>query len=434
MNTSDNRNNLIKKNIYASFLLKGWSAAIALIMVPLTLNMLGIYSNGIWLTISSLLLWIDMLDIGLGNGLRNSVAENMAKGNFRMVREAISSTFFMLTVISTIVFAVIAITTYAIDPYYALGVDYLKQPDLSKTIIVAVLFVCSTFVFKSIGNFYMGMQLPAINNLLITTGQTLALLLTIVAYYMHVHSLLAVVAINTAAPLIIWLLSYPYTFIIRFPHLRPKRIFINKKTVLSLCNTGIEFFIIQICSVLLFMTSNLIISKLFSPSEVTPYQVAYRYFSIMMVFFTTVCMPFWNATTDAYARGDIEWIRRASRKLNLLMVLIALSLAFMVLISPWIYKLWVGPQVHIPQTLSISVALYLFILIVSMRYSYFLNGIGVLRIQLVMIIFATVAFFPLAWIACTKTQNVTILILVMCIVNIPGLIANIWKFNKIIYP
>ena len=77
-NISTQRSSLLQKNILASFLIKGWSALIVLLLVPVTLHCLGEYKNGIWLTISSLLLWIDNMDIGLGNGLRNKIAEYMA--------------------------------------------------------------------------------------------------------------------------------------------------------------------------------------------------------------------------------------------------------------------------------------------------------------------------------------------------------------------
>ena len=96
---------------------------------------------------------------------------------------------------------------------------------------------------------------------------------------------------------------------------------------------GIQFFVIQISGVILFMTSNILISNLFTPSMVTPYQIAYRYFSILLVMFTVICMPFWNATTDAYERGDMQWIRNATRKLRLMTIGILLCFVVMTLLS-----------------------------------------------------------------------------------------------------
>ncbi|MBR4218339.1 MAG: hypothetical protein IKR71_04760, partial [Bacteroidales bacterium] len=56
---SDQRTSLLRKNILGSFLIKGWSAVVVLLMVPVTLKCLGEYKNGVWLTISSILMWID---------------------------------------------------------------------------------------------------------------------------------------------------------------------------------------------------------------------------------------------------------------------------------------------------------------------------------------------------------------------------------------
>ena len=61
----DVRTSLINKNIFFSFLIKGWSGLVQLLIVPVTIFCLGNYENGIWMTISSILLWIDSLDIGL---------------------------------------------------------------------------------------------------------------------------------------------------------------------------------------------------------------------------------------------------------------------------------------------------------------------------------------------------------------------------------
>ena len=93
---SDDRSRLIRRNILFSFLIKGWSGVIQLLLVPVTLFCLGNYENGIWMTISSILLWVDSLDIGIGNGLRNKLSEQIANNDYEKARESVSSAFFML--------------------------------------------------------------------------------------------------------------------------------------------------------------------------------------------------------------------------------------------------------------------------------------------------------------------------------------------------
>lgn len=429
---SSHRSSLLQKNILGSFFIKGWSALIVLLLVPATLHCLGEYKNGIWLTISSLLLWIDNMDIGLGNGLRNKIAEYMAHGEHERTRSLISSTFAMLTCIIFPVLLILLILIAMSDPYMVFNADPSKVDQLDQVLMVTVTLVCTSFIFKLIGNFYMGIQLPAVSNLLIALGQTLALIGTYIVLYLGSHSLMLIALVNTAAPLLVYLMAYPYTFLYKYPHLRPSLKLINFKEAKAVINMGVQFFIMQISSVILFMTSNLLISKLFTPALVTPYQITYRYFSIMLVVFTVICMPFWNATTDAYERGDMQWIRSATRKLRLMIIGIIACMVMMVVISPWVYSVWIGDSITIDIRMSIVMATYIFILIYSMRYSYFINGIGKLRLQLIFTTVAAILFIPLAYLTTQYTHSIIWFMIVMCLVNIPGLIVNRIQFNKLI--
>lgn len=425
------RSRYLYANIAASFLIKGWSAVVVLLLVPATLHCLGEYQNGIWLTISSLLLWIDNMDIGLGNGLRNKVAEYMAHDETERTRRLISSTFAMLTCIIIPVLLILLLLIAVSDPYGVLNAEPSKVSHLDQVLMVTVTLVCTSFIFKLIGNFYMGLQLPAVSNLLIALGQTLALVGTYIVLWSGSHSLMHIALVNTATPLLVYLIAYPITFYYKYPQLRPAFSLINLKEAKEVVNMGAQFFIMQISSVVLFMTSNLLISKLFSPSMVTPYQITYRYFSVLLVAFTVICMPFWNATTDAYERNDIEWIRQATRKLRLMTIGILVMMMVMVVISPWVYDIWIG-DITIDFRMSIVMATYIFILIYSMRYSYFINGIGKLRLQLIFTVSAAIIFIPLAYLATQWTHNIIWFMVVMCLVNIPGLIINHIQFHKLI--
>ena len=209
---SNHRSSLLQKNILASFIIKGWSAVVVLLLVPITLHCLGEYKNGIWLTISSLLLWIDNMDIGLGNGLRNKIAEYMARDEINRARQLLSSTFVLLSCIIIPVMLVLAMLILSCDTYYFFNASPSIVTDLDQVLIVTIILVCTTFVFKLIGNFYMGIQLPAVSNLLIAIGQTLVLIGTYIVLWSGSHSLMLIALVNTAAPLLVYLLAYPYNF------------------------------------------------------------------------------------------------------------------------------------------------------------------------------------------------------------------------------
>ena len=117
--------------------------------------------------------------------------------------------------------------------------------------------------------------------------------------------------------------------------------------------------------------------------------------------------------------------------MNMLTALIFVAAAVMTLVSPWVYDLWIGDKCHVPFGMTCMMALYVCLLILSMRYSYFLNGIGALRLQMYMTVSAIV-FIPLAWIISKMTLNIIWFMAVMCICNLPGIIVNIIQFNKIL--
>ena len=92
----DTRSVKAKKNIIASGLFKGADLLIYLLLVPVTLGYLNPYEYGIWLTLNSILAWINSFDIGLGNGLRNKLAEAIAKDDKVLARKYVSTTLIMI--------------------------------------------------------------------------------------------------------------------------------------------------------------------------------------------------------------------------------------------------------------------------------------------------------------------------------------------------
>lgn len=429
---TDGRSSLIAKNIFASFFIKGWSVLVQLMLVPTTLACLGVYENGVWLTISSVLIWIDNLDIGLGNGLRNKLAEAMAHDDYVKGRQYISSTLAMLAIIIVPTCIFLIILELFTDTYSIFNVDKGIVANLDIILIVTTIMVCSTFIFKFIGNFYMGLQLPAVNNLLVTSGNTISLLATYCIYLSGIHSLFLVALVNTAAPLFTYIISYPITFCGRYTQLRPSIKSVKLSVAKELFSIGSSFFILQISGVVLFFSSNIIISNLFSPSMVTPYQIAHRYFMVATLIFTIVGVPYWSATTDAFARNDMAWIKRSNIILNRLIFGLALLLSFMIILADWIYGIWIDDKAYVPFKMTLIAGVYQFILIWSTRYSFVINGFGYLRLQLIMTVLAAIVYVPLAITVGRLTNDINWLLIVMCLINIPGLVVNIIQYYKIV--
>ena len=429
---ADNRTILLRKNIFANFLIKGISGIIMLLLVPLTLKCLGVYANGVWQTISAALILIDNLDIGLGNGLRNKLTEFVAKGDWNNARRAVSTTQFLLIgiILPFMIFLIVLVNS--VDLYTLLNVDSTAIKYLPLTISICIALFCSTFILKFLGNIYLGLQLPAISNFLAMSGQPIILLLTYIAYKNNLHSLLDIATINLASPLLIYILAYPYTFYKRYPQLRPSFKFFSKAMTNCLFTMGVLFFLNQISSTIVLISSNMIVSRWFSPAMVTPYQIAYKYFSIPLIVFMVINAPIWSATTDAYQRNDIEWIKNSNHRMNKTLLSFGGIILAMIACSKYIYSIWIGSDIYIDIKLTISVGIYIYMMMLSLVYCYYLNGIGALKLQLFCTLIGVAVYLLFSFIFFKLSGNILSITISMGLSLIPNVICNKIQFTKII--
>src|SRR5690606_17696637 len=93
INRGQGRSVKAKKNIIASFFIKGLSIAISLVLVPITIDYINTSRYGIWLTLSSIVAWFSFFNIGLTQGLRNKFAEAKAKGEHELAQIYVSTTY-----------------------------------------------------------------------------------------------------------------------------------------------------------------------------------------------------------------------------------------------------------------------------------------------------------------------------------------------------
>lgn len=168
---------------------------------------------------------------------------------------------------------------------------------------------------------------------------------------------------------------------------------------------GLKFFLIQIAFIVVYETTIIIIAQL-DQSKVTPYNIAFKYFSVVPMVFGIILVPFWSAYTEAYVKKDFDWIRNSMRHLIKIWVLLLVVVTGMLLVADKVYYLWVKDVVKVPFTLSLVIAAYIIINAWCTIYSVFLNGVGKLKLQLYSGIIGALINIPLAiWLG--KTMGVT---------------------------
>ncbi|KUO61715.1 polysaccharide biosynthesis protein [bacterium BRH_c32] len=384
LNSGHERTVRAKKNILGLIVIRGLNIVIGLLIVPMTIHYLNPTKYGIWITITSLVGWFSFFDIGLGNGLRNKFAEAVAKGEHSLAKTYVSTTYAILISIISVFFVLFIILNNFLNWNNILnsGNDPLFQRELSVLAIIVFASFSMTFVLNLITTILNADQRPAQSSLFDFIGKAVSLLFILLLTKIGDGSLLSLGLIYCfISPFVLFIASI-WLFNGKYKIYKPSFKFIDIKKVQNLFNLGVKFFIIQIAAILLYQTNNVIITQLFGPEMVTPYNIAFKYFSILMMGFSIIIAPFWSAFTEAWAKKDIDWIKNIMDKLIKMWFLFVLIGIIMLLSSKFLYKLWVGESISIPFEISVLTMIWALINIFNGIFSQFLNGVGKIKLQL----------------------------------------------------
>lgn len=388
-------------HILLSFGAKGISIATQLLIVPLTIHYVNPTQYGIWLTLASIIGWISFFDLGFGNGMRNKVAEAQAKGDVELARQYVSTTYVSVGVIVAFLFLLVEGLNLFLDWASVLHVDGSDSGDLRKVFAVLTAFFCLDMVVKLFKSLLSADQKPGLAAWIDVLGQLISLGVIYLLTRCTSGSLLHLATYYSGIPaltvLVVSVLAFRLTSYRRFsPRLRSVR----KALVKDILNVGIQFFVIYICMLLIFQVINLVISRELGPDAVTEYNIAYKYFNIAFSVMLIILTPFWSAFTDAYHKKDYAWMRKAKRALEGIWVLELAAVALMILIAPWFYRIWIGDSVAVSPLLSVGMAVYILMLSLGNVYMSLINGIGTIRIQLIIYVFFALISWPLMQYSC----------------------------------
>lgn len=423
----------IKKNILGSFFLRGISIIISFIQVPFTLHYLNTTKYGIWVTLGSIISWFQFFDVGLGNGLRNKFAEALAKNDKVLARNYVSTAYFIITVIGIIIILLFLVINPFLDWVKILNTERDWQNELNILVYFVFFSFSIRFVFQLIGTILVSDQKPAIREVMHVGSSLLTLAIIIVLTKTTEGSLLYLGICFSFVPIIIYFFTSIYFYSRNYKDYLPSFKYVNMKYARDLTSLGIKFFIIQISAVILFSTNNIIITQVVGPAEVTPYNIAYKYFSTITMIFMIIATPFWSGFTDAYFRNEIGWIKRSMKQLKKITIFFIIVTLLMLLISSSFFKLWIGRSVTVPFILSFYSALNVIIMTWGTPYIFFINGVGKIKLQLIIGIFFAVINIPLCLIL-AKNFNMGSagVVLASCICNLPALVLWPLQYKKII--
>lgn len=414
-----------KKNIVASFVIKGFSIAISLVLVPLTINYINPSRYGIWLTLSSIVGWLSFFDIGFGFGLRNKFAEALAENKEELAKIYVSTTYAILSIIIGIVLVAFFIVNPFLNWTKILNTTPELAGELSILALIVFVFFCLRFIFQLLSTVLAANQEPAKGSFIELMGSMASLLLIFILTKTTSGSLIYLGAILSFTPVFVLLVSSIWFYRNDYKRFAPSFKLIKFKYAKDLMSLGLKFFIIQIAALVLFNTDNIIIIQLFGSKYVTTYNVSFKLFSIIVMVFNIIATPLWSAFTEAYTKNDLDWIKGTIKTLEKIWLFLILFTIIILLISPYLFKLWLGDKVQVPFLLSVAMSTYVIVSIWQTIHVFFLNGIGKVKLQLYLVIFSSLINIPMAIFLGRKFGLVGITITSTILFAIMGIVFSI---------
>ena len=395
---TDGRSKKMYKNTAAMMFIKGASILISLMSAPIMLHHVNRADYGVLLTLTSIVSWVGMMDVGLGNGLRNKLPEMLAKGDLQGAKKAVSSSYAALTMYVGLLISIFLVSSSYIDWRNVLNSPMSDAEEINGLAAVVFIAFCVQFLLGLIVSILYAYQMPAANSLISFVSQVVTFIALIVQVYIFkVSSVFQIGAVNCLIPPLIMLLATIFLFATKLREVAPTFKMIDFKYVSGILSLGVKFFILQIITIVIFQANSIIITRVVGPEAVVEYNMAFRYISVLKMFFNIMITPIWSATTDAYVRGDFAWIRKTlylSRKICLIAIVGGI---LMTIFSKQVYSLWLGKgAIDISYTTTGLVCLYVSFEMLYKVYGTIINGTGKVFAQMVITGFIAICYVPLA--------------------------------------
>ena len=434
MNRIDLSEKQVKKNMILGTVYKGLSMIVSYLYVPLVLFYLGEFKYGVWTTILNVLSWITYFDVGIGNGLRNKLAESLAKqgeDNEIKTRKYVSSAYIMLAIIVLGAILVGCVLAGIINWESVFGIKTFNE-NLKIIMGISILLVGINFWLSLCKSIFYAIQENSRVGLMGVLQQVLMLLGVFVLIKYKKPSILLVALLYGITDFVISIIFSVILF-------RKNKCFIPKVTYYSTreaketTNLGIKFFIVQIAALILFTTDNLIISHFIGPTEVTSYSIVNKLFSIGTALFAMLVAPYWSRTAAAKAEDNYAMIKNSIHTMYKLMILGVVGVIVLVVIFRPVALIWLQKDLSYSPGLIPLMGVYAIIFMWNAIYSQIANGLSLMNVLVPVAIIQGIINIPLSLIFLRQFNMgvVGVLLGTICATLISAIITPYYAWKEI---
>ncbi len=289
------------------------SSLLTLVSLPLAVRYLGAERFGVWATITSTVVLLNLLDLGIASTLTNHVARAYALGDQPYAARCTTNALALTCALAGTAGLAFGVVWPRIDWMVLFNVAAsIPRGEVNNTVAAAVTVMLlglpaalGSKVFAGYQEVHLSNVVTAIGAVANVVGLFVGIALRVSMPVLLVMSVGCVTLCNLVA-LVVTLFGYK-------PWLRPRLALLDRSMARELLASGSAFFLIQIAGAVVFSSDNLVVSHYLGAAQVTPYTVTWRLVGLTAVLQSLIFPALWAAYAEAYARGDYAWMRKAFR-------------------------------------------------------------------------------------------------------------------------
>ena len=133
------------RQIKGAVVYRALAMAASFLAIPMMIHYLGQEQFGVWSTILTVMAWTVFFDLGVGNGLRNKVAESIAKGATNEAAGYISSAYTLIGFIALAIWMTVTVASYFVPWQIVFNTEAISESTLRETIQIASFFIVLNF-------------------------------------------------------------------------------------------------------------------------------------------------------------------------------------------------------------------------------------------------------------------------------------------------
>ena len=332
-----------------------------LIALPLALRYLGAERYGVWATVTTTAVWMNLLDLGVANTLTNHISRAYALDDKQAARHWFTNAL-VVTAGMSILAGMTFVSLFATVDWRRLFnvTAHVSSLDVKGTVFAAVLLVLLGIPCSLAAKLLAGYQELSRYNYAMCVGAAASVVGLGLGMEMHVS--MPVLFMMSSGCITGGSLAALLATLWQKRWLIPRVSNIGTCAMRELLKSGWAFFLLQASAVVVFSSDNLVVSHYLGAAEVTPYSVTWRLASVAALLQSLLFPALWPAYAEARARRDYCWIRRTFRStLKGVVVLNATCAVTLIGYGRSAIRWWAGPTAVPTQKLAVAMALWIVI-------------------------------------------------------------------------